>query len=102
MSGEFEKKVLQIVKKIKKGKLSTYQLVAQAVGHPLAWRAVGNALNKNPHAPTIPCHRVIKSNGEIGGYAQGSHQKKKILRQEGIPCQKNRVLNFRKYLVKLK
>ena len=80
---EFEKKIYEIVKKIPKGKVLTYKDVAKMVGRPKAYRAVGNALNKNPFAPWVPCHRVIRSDGSIGGYAQGTKAKMDILKQEG-------------------
>jgi O-6-methylguanine DNA methyltransferase len=79
----FREKVYRVVKKIPKGKIMTYKKVAKAVGSSRAWRAVGNALNKNED-PKIPCHRVIKSNGEIGGYRKGAKKKVEILKKEGI------------------
>jgi len=71
----FEQKVLEVVKGIPRGKVMTYAAVAHAIGNPKAVRAVGNALNKNPHPITVPCHRVIRSNGQIGGYALGIDRK---------------------------
>jgi len=65
------------------GKLTTYRDIAKAMKCK-AYRAVGNALNKNPNAPIVPCHRVIKSDGTIGGYAFGVKKKISILRKEGI------------------
>lgn len=79
----FEEKVYEVVKKIPIGKVLTYKEVARLVGRPLAFRAVGNALNKNPFAPAVPCHRVVRSDGRVGGYAQGTKAKIKILKQEG-------------------
>lgn len=66
MITEFQQKVYDFVKTIPKGKTATYKEVAVAIGRPKAYRAVGNVLNKNPFAPIVPCHRVIKSNGDIG------------------------------------
>lgn len=60
----------------------TYKEVAHAIGKPKAYRAVGNALNRNPFAPEVPCHRVIKSDGSIGGFASGSNKKLKLLKSE--------------------
>lgn len=82
MITEFQKKVYDFVKTISKGKTVTYKEVAVAIGRPKAYRAVGNALNKNPFAPIVPCHRVIKSNGDIGGFASGHLKKVKLLRGE--------------------
>ena len=79
----FQKKVYDIVRKIPKGKVLSYSKVAKLTGRPRAWRAVGNVLNKN-RAPKIPCHRVIKSNGEIGGYKSGTKKKKFLLKREGV------------------
>jgi len=77
-----KKSVYTFVKSIPKGETRTYKQVAEAIGHPRAYRAVGNILNKNLD-PTIPCHRVIRSDGEIGGYNRGKNKKQKILEQEG-------------------
>ena len=79
----FKEKVYKVVKTIKKGKVMTYKKVAILAGSPKAFRAVGNTLNKNPRKD-VPCHRVIKSNGEIGGYALGIKKKINILRKEGV------------------
>ncbi len=77
----FKEKVLVIVRKIPKGKVSTYKEVAQKAGNPEAYRAVGNILSKN-YNPEIPCHRVICSDGKLGGYNRGAKQKKILLEKE--------------------
>ncbi len=77
----FTQKVYRIVKKIPKGKVLTYKEVARRAGKPKAYRAVGNILNKN-YDPRIPCHRVIRSDGKIGGYNRGVVNKRKILKKE--------------------
>lgn len=74
--------VYQVVKKIPAGKTMSYREVAKTAGFPRAWRAVGNVLNKNKN-PEIPCHRVIKSSGGIGGYNQGGKKKIALLKKEG-------------------
>jgi len=79
----FRQKVYNEVKKIPRGEVRTYREVAEAIGHPRAFRAVGNALNKNPDLQTIPCHRVVRSDGTVGGYRYGELKKKTLLRQEG-------------------
>lgn len=86
MITEFQKKVYEIVKKVPKGKTTTYKAIAlQLNSSP---RAVGQALKVNPYAPIVPCHRVIMSNGKIGGYSGSNPKniKKKIqlLKEEGI------------------
>ena len=80
---EFQEKVHQIVRKIRPGKTMSYKEVAEAAGSPQAWRAVGNVLNKNSD-PKIPCHRVIRSNGGIGGYNKGVKNKILLLRKESL------------------
>jgi O-6-methylguanine DNA methyltransferase len=76
-------KVYEVVRKIPEGKTLSYKQVAVKAGSPNAFRAVGNILNKN-YDPQIPCHRVIKSSGELGGYNRGTKNKKKILLKEGF------------------
>ncbi|OGN03552.1 MAG: hypothetical protein A3A98_02300 [Candidatus Staskawiczbacteria bacterium RIFCSPLOWO2_01_FULL_40_39] len=78
----FQKKVYDFVKTIPKGKTATYKEVAVSIGHPRAYRAVGKALNRNPKIGVIPCHRVIKSNGQIGGYVLGVEKKLELLSKE--------------------
>jgi len=79
----FHQKVYEIVRKIPKRKVLSYKEVAKLTGHPRAWRAVGNILNKNKDSK-IPCHRVIRSNGRVGGYNQGMKKKIYLLKKEGI------------------
>jgi O-6-methylguanine DNA methyltransferase len=83
MAKTFTEKVYEVVKKIPKGKTLSYKEVAKKAGSEKAFRAVGNILNKN-FDPSIPCHRVIKTNGQLGGYNKGSVNKKKILLKEGF------------------
>lgn len=79
---KFSQKVYEVVKKIPRGSVLTYKEVAKRAGSPGAFRAVGNILNKN-YDPKIPCHRVIRSDGKIGGYNRGAKKKKDILKKEG-------------------
>jgi O-6-methylguanine DNA methyltransferase len=79
----FQKKVWKILLTIPKGEVRSYSWVAEKVGSPRATRAVGNALNKNPLAPDVPCHRVIRKDGSWGGYAKELAQKKALLKKEG-------------------
>lgn len=79
----FQRKVLQAVMRIPLGETRTYQWVADQIGHPHAVRAVGTALRKNPFPLMIPCHRVVKSNGNFGKYAgQDNGDKEKLLKME--------------------
>ncbi len=79
----FRQKVLEITLKIPKGETLTYKQVAIKAGNPNASRAVGAILKTN-FDPTIPCHRVIRSDGKIGGYNRGEQNKIKILKEEGF------------------
>ena len=83
---KFQVKVWNYLKKIPKGKVKTYKQVAKGIGMPKAARAVANACGKNPYAPKIPCHRVIRSDGGLGGYSGrgGIRQKLKLLRSEKV------------------
>jgi len=83
---KFQIKVWKYLLKIPKGTVKTYKQVAIAIKSPYSARAVGNAVGKNPYAPRIPCHRVIKSNGSLGGYSGlgGIKTKKKLLKKEGF------------------
>jgi methylated-DNA-[protein]-cysteine S-methyltransferase len=80
---KFQNKVYEIVKKIPRGKVMSYKEVAEKIGKPRAYQAVGNALNKNID-PIIPCHRVIRSDGSIGGYRKGIKKKVKLLKNEKV------------------
>ncbi|MCX7641322.1 MAG: MGMT family protein, partial [Elusimicrobiales bacterium] len=81
----FYQKVWKLCIKIPKGQVRSYKWIAKKLGNPRAARAVALALKKNPFAPIIPCHRVIRSDGRIGGYsgAGGIKKKKELLKKEG-------------------
>jgi methylated-DNA-[protein]-cysteine S-methyltransferase len=85
----FNQKVWAMTSRIPKGKICTYGDIAHALG-TRAYRAVGNALNKNPYAPTVPCHRVVGSSGALTGFAGGLEKKRKLLRKEGINLNEDR------------
>ena len=91
---KFEIKVWNYLKKIPKGKLRTYSQVAIAINKPLAVRAVANAIGKNPLPPKIPCHRVVKSDGSLGGYSGkgGITTKRILLKKEKIDL--NQLFNY--------
>ena len=82
----FQLKVWTYLRKIPRGSVKTYSQVAKSIGKPLAARAVANAIGKNPYAPKIPCHRVIRSDGSLGGYSGkgGIKAKRLLLKKEGI------------------
>jgi methylated-DNA-[protein]-cysteine S-methyltransferase len=75
----FAKKVYRVILSIPLGQVRTYRWVAKKAGSPRAYRAVGTILKNNPYPLVIPCHRVIKSNAELGGYIFGLRQKKSLL-----------------------
>lgn len=79
----FKERVLGVVTKIPKGKTLTYKQVAEKAGSPRAFRAVGNILKKN-YDKNIPCHRVVRSDGSLGGYNRGADLKKKLLKKEKV------------------
>ncbi|MDE1855392.1 MAG: MGMT family protein [Candidatus Micrarchaeota archaeon] len=81
----FQKEVLIATAAIPKGETRTYKQIAAAVHRPHAYRAVGSVMRINPLAPTIPCHRVVKSDGSLGDYSGrgGTKTKERMLRQEG-------------------
>ena len=83
---KFQKKVWNYLKTIRKGTVKSYKQVAIAINRPKSVRAVANAVGKNPFAPKIPCHRVIRSDGLLGGYSGkgGVKTKKLLLKREGI------------------
>ena len=83
---KFQLKVWSYLRKIPRGRVKTYSQVAKAIRRPLAVRAVANAIGKNPYAPKIPCHRVIRSDGSLGGYSGkgGVKTKRLLLQKEGI------------------
>ena len=82
----FQLKVWGFLMKIPKGSVKTYAEVAKGIGKPLAVRAVANAVGRNPYPGKIPCHRVIRSDGKLGGYSVkgGVKVKRKLLKKEGI------------------
>ncbi len=94
----FNERVWAATKKIPKGKVATYGLIAKMIGKPKSARAVGNALNKNPYAPIVPCHRVVRADGSIGGFASGPKKKIEILKKEGVAIVKNKVAPLTTYL----
>jgi len=112
---KFNERCYEILRKVPKGKVTTYKALAHAL-NTKAYRAVGTAMNKNPYSHVrsgrvgglliakqsnnlVPCHRVIKSNGEVGGFASGTKNKIKILKKEGIEIKKGKI-DLEKFLFK--
>ena len=87
----FNQKVWALCARIPAGKVCTYGDIARKLGAPGAARAVGNALNKNPYSPQVPCHRVVGSTGALTGFAGGLPKKKTMLQKEGVAVKDDRV-----------
>lgn len=83
MATVLENRIYVVVKKIPKGEVLTYKQVAEKLGNAKLARAVGNALNKNKD-PQIPCHRIVRSDGHVGGYNRGTKKKIFLLKKEGV------------------
>lgn len=93
----FSEKCYQLLCEVPQGKVTTYKLMAEALGTK-AYRAVGNAMYRNPNAPKVPCHRVVANNGHLNGYAFGLDNKKKLLKSEGISFNGDKVFNLKEVL----
>ncbi|NIN53159.1 MAG: methylated-DNA--[protein]-cysteine S-methyltransferase [Nitrososphaeria archaeon] len=88
---KFERDVYLVTFKIPKGKVSTYKRIAEKIGKPRAYRAVANALHKNPLSPVVPCHRVVSSDGSFSGGKKGAEWRRNMVEKEGILIEKGRV-----------
>jgi len=100
----FNEKAYKLLRKVPKGKVTTYKALSEKLGTK-AYRAVGQAMRCNPYAPKVPCHRVVSSDGSIGGFSgtknpESKEIKKKIsmLKNEGIKIKNNRIVDFEKRL----
>lgn len=103
---KFNERVWNLMKKIPRGKVTTYKQLARAM-NTCAYRAVGNACRNNPYAPSVPCHRVVKTDGHIGGFGgkmSGKNIKRKIalLKKEGVRVHNGKIVNFEKALFKFR
>ena len=97
---KFYERVYKIAAKIPKGRVSTYGEIAKALKGK-AYRAVGSAMNKNPYWPKVPCHRVVNSDGSIGGFASGVKKKIALLKKEGVIVKNGKIVDFEKKFFKL-
>lgn len=100
MISSFTERVLAATRRIPSGKVATYQDIARATHAARAVRAVGNALNSNPDTKKTPCHRVVRSDGMVGGYGRGTPAKIQRLRAEGVVIVRGRV-DLARYRAKL-
>lgn len=89
-----DKKIYKKLLEVPKGKITTYGELAKAVGLKNGQRAVGKIMNKNPYPVIIPCHRVVKSDGKVGGYAYGEEIKSDMLAREGIVIKNGKILDL--------
>lgn len=97
MITKFQRKVYNLVRKIPKGKVTTYKILAKKL--KTSARAVGQALKRNPWPKEIPCYKVIKNNGEIGGYSLGVEKKIRLLKREGIKIKKNKIQEISRLMI---
>lgn len=96
----FNERCYAALRKVPKGKVTTYGELGKAM-KTKAYRAVGNAMNRNPYAPRVPCHRVVRSSGEVGDFASGTKNKIMLLRKEGVKIVNGKV-DFKRYRYKFK
>lgn len=102
MVTSFAEKVYALTRRIPRGRVSTYKEIARALGTE-AFRAVGQALRRNPYAPDVPCHRVVASDGSLGGFrgkidGRAISKKRHLLAQEGVVVEDNRIRDFARLL----
>ena len=97
MSTAFNEQCYALLMRIPEGKVTTYREMARAL-NTRAWRAVGSAMAKNTRLIEIPCHRVVRSNGEIGEYALGPDKKADLLKSEGVPVSNGRLKNLATFM----
>lgn len=95
MATELQKQVWEKLKEIPKGKVVTYAELARSVKNPTAVRAVATAVGKNPDLITVPCHRVVRSDGAVGKYASGQPAKIALLEKEGVHIKNLKVADFK-------
>lgn len=93
---DLEKRVYRKLLRVPKGKVTTYGELARAAGIANGQRAIGRIMNKNPFPVIIPCHRVVKSDGKIGGYFYGEDVKSKMLSTEGVLIKNGKIQNWEK------
>ena len=103
---KFYEHVWKLMKRIPRGRVTTYKELAKALNSK-AYRAVGNACRSNPYAPRVPCHRVVKSSGSVGGFGgkmSGANVRRKIalLKKEGVRVQNGKIVSFEKVLFKFR
>lgn len=101
---KFDERVWKLMKEIPKGRVTTYALIARKL-NTRAYRAVGNACRRNPYAPRVPCHRVVRSDGTVGGFGGKTsgrtvEEKIQMLRKESVEIKRGKIVNFVKVVFK--
>lgn len=104
MSMNFDERVWKLMESIPKGRVTTYREIARKL-NTKAYRAVGNACRKNPYAPRVPCHRVVRSDGTVGGFGGKTsgktvEEKSKLLRKENVGVRNGKIVDFEEVLFK--
>ena len=94
----FSEQCYEILRSVPSGKVTTYKAIAEALGRK-SYRAVGNAMHRNPYAPEVPCHRVVASDGSIGGFASGLTRKVAMLKNEGIRVANGCIVDFERVFI---
>ena len=97
MCKNFNNQCYELIKQVPCGRITTYKEIAKAL-NTKAYRAVGNAMKKNPYSPKVPCHRVVNSSGKIGGFASGRKTKIELLEKEGIKIEDDTIKDFERIL----
>jgi methylated-DNA-[protein]-cysteine S-methyltransferase len=97
MMETFAQRCYALLRRVPEGRVTTYKAIAEALGSK-AYRAVGNAMRANPHPVDVPCHRVVKSDGTLGGYVSGADEKAALLESEGVAVKEGKVVDFEKLL----
>ena len=98
---KFEEKVYEIVSKVPRGRVITYKTIAQKLNCK-CYQLIGQIMAKNPYYPRVPCHRVVKSNGEVGGFNASPENSKKIelLEKEGVKIKNKKIVDFYNIVIK--
>lgn len=97
MDNNIKQRCYELLKQIPAGKITTYKIIADKLGVK-SYRAIGKIIGANPNAPIVPCHRVVKTNGDISGYAFGVDKKILLLKKEGIEIINNKIKDFEQKL----
>jgi len=97
----FNQRCYKLLTRVPRGRVTTYGEIARALGSK-GYRAVGQAMNRNPDAPRVPCHRVVRSDGTLGGYAGGLNKKRALLKKEGVVLTGQKVASLEKVLFRFR